>query len=196
MELPQSLLIGSGNHRACYQHPTDKNLCIKVHFPNDNLKNTRNEIRYCNALARQKRKFKILSPYISNYRGQVVTDQGEGYIYDLIRDENGEVSKELEFYLQNKKDDAEFIEQFKNCYQKFKKSAFQVGLICRAIAPDNLALQLDIAGNPKTLVLIDNLGSSSILPLNHYFRSMAKPKVTHRFTQFEAMMQRVYHIAL
>ena len=91
--------VGKGNERACYIHPEDKNKAIKITYENNNRKEskqTKLEVNYYKELEKRRMtNFKHLPKYF----GEVKTDKGAGFVVELVRDYNGEVSKTFEFYL-------------------------------------------------------------------------------------------------
>ena len=91
--------VGKGNERACYIHPEDKNKAIKITYENNNRKEskqTKLEVNYYKELEKRRMtNFKHLPKYF----GEVKTDKGAGFVVELIRDFDGEVSKTFEYYL-------------------------------------------------------------------------------------------------
>ena len=94
LNLDNSLIIGKGANRTCYRHPSDKEKCIKV--PNKSQCETQAlEIQYYELLASNS----IALKHISQYYGEIDTNIGKGYLYELIRDFDGEISKPISDYL-------------------------------------------------------------------------------------------------
>ena len=94
LNLDDSLIIGKGANRTCYRHPSDKEKCIKI--PNNSQCETQAlEIQYYELLASNR----IALKHISQYYGEIDTNVGKGYIYELIRDFDGEISKPISDYL-------------------------------------------------------------------------------------------------
>ena len=79
--LDESLLVGKGANRICYQHPVEREKCIKIP-----------KVSNCQTQALECEYFKLLYTnniswkHLSHYYGEVNTNIGRGYVYELIRD--------------------------------------------------------------------------------------------------------------
>jgi len=93
--LPADLLLAIGNNRRCYYHPDDRNLCVKVVHPDIGEKVNNREKKYYQLL--QKRD--ISWDRLARYQGAVATDQGEGLVFDVVRDYDGSIAKTVDHYL-------------------------------------------------------------------------------------------------
>lgn len=96
IDLDKCKLIGKGRDRACYEHPEDPSLCIKVALQRE--KQSKREIRYLKYL---EKKNKDLSR-ISKFQGLINTNLGKGYIFELAKNHNGLIAPTLTFAIQNK----------------------------------------------------------------------------------------------
>ena len=94
IELSEKYLINTGTNRACYEHPEDKNKCIKIVISGNN-KESLQEIAYYNFLKKRNIKWCCLTEYY----GMVDTNYGAGEVVSLIRDFDGKVSKTLSYYI-------------------------------------------------------------------------------------------------
>jgi len=94
LELSAEQLIARGWHRECYLHPADNNLCVKVEVNGDETE-TRDEQAYYRHLDKRLTD----GQSAPHFHGQVVTNLGNGAIFDLVRDADGEVAKTLAHYL-------------------------------------------------------------------------------------------------
>ena len=88
LQLDDPLLIGRGLHRECYQHPEYGNLCVKVVVAGNSDENRR-ESRYYRQLEARGISWDMLA----RFHGLVDTSRGEGAVFDLVRDFDGEVSR-------------------------------------------------------------------------------------------------------
>ena len=93
LRLNEELLIGRGTLRACYLHPKDENLIIKVALPgrkggaDANLKELKSYRQMCGRHGH--------IDHISHIHGFVATDRGEGLVCDCIRDSSGEIARTI-----------------------------------------------------------------------------------------------------
>lgn len=85
--LTEDLFIGRGYERACYRHPMDRNLCIKVSETGRIPRKQQNpvEFKYHKKLAARN----IDWSHIARCHGWIETDKGKGLVFDLKHDENG-----------------------------------------------------------------------------------------------------------
>ncbi len=88
--------IGEGEDRIVYIHPTDKNKAIKLVKPNRLHKQSEREIKYYNKLLKRKN---ISWKHIPKFYGEISTNKGKGFVVELIRDYDGNISKNLDFYI-------------------------------------------------------------------------------------------------
>jgi GTP cyclohydrolase II len=91
--------IAKGNERACYLHPDDNNKTIKVTYENNirkKSKQSEKEIKYYKEL--QSRGIKNWK-HLPEYFGEVKTNKGDGFVLELVKDYDGEVSKSFAYYL-------------------------------------------------------------------------------------------------
>lgn len=91
--LDDSSLIGCGTLRACYLHPQNDNLIIKVVLPGRGEGDQANRKEL---LSYQKiRQSHAELDHISHCHGFIETDRGAGLICDCIRDYNGAIAKTI-----------------------------------------------------------------------------------------------------
>lgn len=80
--------VGVGAVRECFEHPTDKGKCVKVLLENADPSVFRKEFEIYSAVK------DVLNDFIvSCEKEPVETDKGTGMVYDLLTDDDGEVSK-------------------------------------------------------------------------------------------------------
>ncbi len=170
--------IGRGRHRICYQHPQDNTKCIKVLYnPEDGgKKEVRRELGYYRKRARQIEH----SRAVPDFHGTVKTAHGEGYVFDLVRDYDGSVSKTLGHYIENNALSAREIDRL--LYE------LRNDLIAHNIATMNLKeyniLYRKLSENDGYLVVIDNIGESEFVPVASLFSFLHRRKVDRIIGRF------------
>lgn len=170
--------VGSGRHRDCYFHPHDDNKCIKILYnPADGgVKEVKREMAYYRKRSRQIRQ----SRSVPDFYGKVKTDRGEGYVFDLVRDYDGQISKTLEFYLKS--------QQFSQAFLENKLYDLRNDLVAHNIATMNLKdyniLYRKTDLNEGYLVVIDNIGESEFFPVASLFHFLHRRKVDRIFSRF------------
>lgn len=179
--LNDTLLIGSGNDRNCYQHPDNPLLCIKVENKYSPLthekppKQNNNEFRYYQRF----RNCKDFPPAIPACYGWVDTNEGRGLVFDLIRDADGSVSSPFDKILS-----ASLIEPetAKKLLQELKQQMLAYTIIPSDLALRNMVLQK----TPKSsrLVLIDGIGSRDFIKFAEKVRWIGQRKIQRRWDKF------------
>jgi len=91
--LHDSLLIGCGTLRACYLHPQNGKLIIKVPLPDRVGGDEANRKEFLSYKKIQQSHAEL--DHISHCHGFIDTDRGEGLICDCIRDFNGDIAKTI-----------------------------------------------------------------------------------------------------
>jgi len=93
IRLDDNLLIGRGTLRACYLHPENSALIIKVGLADragGEDANRKEFLSYRNIRQRH-----ATLDHVSHCHGFVDTDRGEGLVCDCIRDSGGEIARTL-----------------------------------------------------------------------------------------------------
>ena len=171
--------VGKGNERACYIHPEDKNKAIKITYENNNRKEskqTKLEVNYYKELEKRRMtNFKHLPKYF----GEVKTDKGAGFVVELIRDFDGEVSKTFEYYL--KKDG---VLKYKKELEEYKQYFLDNCIIFNyGMMPKNILLRKN-SETDFDLVLIDGLGDVSHFTLPNKIPYFARRRISRRWEKF------------
>lgn len=171
--------VGKGNERACYLHPEDNSKAVKITYENNNRKiskQTKIEVAYYNKL--QKRKINNWK-HLPEFYGEVETNKGLGFIVELVRDYDGQVSNTFEYYL--KKDG---IEKYKNELEAYKKYFLDNCIIFNyGMMPKNILLRKNNE-NEFELVLIDGLGDVTYFQLPNKISYFARRKISRRWDKF------------
>lgn len=181
-------MVGKGLHRECYVHPEDERLCVKVVVNGDD-KETKREKAYYKRLTKQNNKFSCLPKYY----GDVKTDKGSGGVFDLIRDADGSVSKTLEYYLESPEVVAENMNEIYDALETLKAELLEQGVVTMTIKPKNIVYQLGEDGKGK-LIIIDNIGSSSLLRPEYFSLFFARKKVMRKWSKFKESLVKNYKI--
>ena len=172
--------IGEGKERACFVHPDDPQKAIKIPTGVTNQQ-TRREIRFYQKL--QKRGGN--DPHIPRFYGLRETNLGQGIVVDLILDQNGTVSKPLNWYLA----EGYPIEDFEPYLDELKQSFLQNLIIFNHdMTIGNLLFQ-KISAVRARLIAIDGLGDVVVIDWFDIFPALVRRKIARRWTRF---IERVY----
>ncbi len=178
----QSSPVGKGVERDCFVHPEDQSKAIKIPFKSHKTQ-TKREVKYYRHL--EKRCFDGFT-HIPKYYGVVDTNHGEGFVVDLIRDDSGEVSKSLKWYLDNGWE----IDSFRAHIDELKSFFINHLVIFNYdMYADNILVQFN-GGKVHRLVLIDGIGDVVLIKILNYIPSLLVQKLIRRWGRFVRNLNR------
>jgi hypothetical protein len=180
IELTQSMCFAKGYHRACYIHPEDENLCIKVSLAADNGE-TESEIKYYRHLQRRGVSWDMLP----RFHGRTDTTIGSGAVFDLIRDDDGEISKSLMEYFKTPELTETIRAGLADAFIGLKNYLIAERIVTRTIKPKNVLYQKRDSGSGR-LFIIDNIGNTDFIRLADYLGAYARMKIARKWQRFEA----------
>ena len=173
-------LVGKGLHRECYVHPQDRDKCIKIIVAGD-LVETRRERAYYQLLAKRNISWRNLA----RYYGETQTTAGRGAVFELIRDDNGAVSKTLQHYLETEQ--TFIIDELTNAMLQLYTYMIEEKVITMTLQAKNICYQRkgkDATNGSGRLVLIDNIGHADFIPLCNHIDYLAVKKIRRRWLRF------------
>jgi serine/threonine protein kinase len=180
IQLSDDLIIGKGRDRICYEHPAIHEQCIKISKKSD--KQSKREMHYFSFL---KNKNTDLSK-ISTFLGVVETNKGLGYAFDLIRDNDGNVSKTLLQSLNTK----EFtIQDIKLQLSNLKEYLITNKICVRDISPSNISCQKTL-GNIN-LFIIDGVSNANANPLTIRFQRLINASIDKAWKGLDRKLARI-----
>lgn len=180
IKLSDSLIIGKGRDRICYEHPSDPEQCIKISIKSN--KQSKREVRYFNYL---KRKQVDLSK-ISICLGKVITNKGLGYSFHLIRDFDGKVSKTLKQCIESR----EFtIQEIQPSLVELKSYLITNKICVRDISPSNISCQK--IHNKINLFIIDGVSNASINPLTIRYKALINAAIEKSWESLNRKLDKI-----
>ncbi|WP_346881181.1 YrbL family protein [uncultured Algibacter sp.] len=179
IQIKKDHYIGEGLARTCYCIPDDNHLCVKIGKPDVEVSHLYKEINYYKKIKHNDIS-KFDYPFYAKYHGEVETNLGTGFVYDLIRDETTQnISLTLRQYLQMEDSpfpDSVFIKGLNRLrHQMIKHKVFVGDLKAR-----NVCVKV-LKNNTVELIVVDGLGHRDFFPLADWFHYFAKKKVSRRF---------------
>ena len=183
INIDKSGLVGKGLHRECYRHPQNKNLCIKVIVAGDGKVNARKESEREKKYYRHLEKRGICWDMIPMYYGDIETNLGLGFVFDLIVDEDGAPSKSLEYYLSSDEETEAHYESLSNSLYLLKDYIFQQRIITMTLQPKNILCQKS-KSEINRLFIADNIGNSDLIPICNYSKYFAQKKMSRKWQRF------------
>ena len=180
--------IGKGKERACFVHPDDPQKAIKISIGSVS-EQSRREIKFYQKLVKRDGD---IDPHIPRFYGLCETNLGQGLVVDLIRDQDGEISRPLNWYLA----EGYPIEDFEPYLDELKKSFLQNLIIFNHdMTVGNLLFQ-KVSDTSARLVAIDGLGDVVALDWLDVFPSLVRRKISRRWTRFIARVYRSREVRL
>ncbi|HPD55907.1 MAG TPA: YrbL family protein [Smithellaceae bacterium] len=182
LNLDSSYFVSKGKHRECYVHPDNKNLLIKILLPSvkgSALTETLREARYYRFLVKKNIPFTMLPAF----HGEVITNRGRGYVFDLIRDFDGSISKSLEYYLTHLPFSEREYGLLDASFDLLREYLMRWKILTMHIQARNIVYQ-KIAPDERRLVIIDDIGNSEFIPVSSYFDFLAQLKIKRKWRRF------------
>ena len=100
IEIRDTHYISEGLARKVYLHPENNDLCIKIGKPGVDIHHLYKEIKYYHKI-KNKDSSKFGYMFYVKYHGEIETNIGTGFVYDLIKDETTKnISLTLRHYLE------------------------------------------------------------------------------------------------
>lgn len=175
MEIPKIILtddlfLGTGMHKTVYAHPTDPQFCIKIlhHTPDPDFER---EMRYRKAIGKRADSLTMLTKYF----GEIETNKGGGYLYERVINFDGTNSKTLLALCEETGLDKKNLPLLEKILLDFKRVYFAENIPLAGIDADNYLVQ-KTAPDEYRVRIIDNIGTSAIIPLAYYFDVFAKKR--------------------
>jgi len=168
--------IGAGQERACYLHPDDATLLVKVQKGESN-RQTRRELALYHRLARRgMNDFE----HIPQFYGEVDTNLGPGFVVDCICDFDGSVSNSLWWHFQRGYPVTEFLPYLQDLrrYLLANQVIFSVDM-----GRFNILFQ-KLTPTRARLVVIDGLGDHAAINWLDNIGYLARRKIRRRWQRF------------
>ncbi len=190
IQLDDFLFVGAGKTRKVYSHPSDFKKCIKIEAHNVlnpvTLKRRKKaairERRYLSRYARKQCDFTQLA----RFWGDVDTNLGPGEIYDLVRDDDGNVAQSLGHYLR----EGMAFEEVKSLLDDLQAYMITNGIIPTDLHVGNVVVQKLDSGNK--LVIVDGIGNPEFLKLADYVKALSTSKIKRRIKRLRNKILRRY----
>jgi hypothetical protein len=169
--------IGTGNERDTYIHPGDPRKCIKICKKKRPIQTDR-EVAYFKKLQRRK---DLSWTHLPRFFETIPTNKGSGMVVEVIRDYDGQISKNLTHYLST----GLSLNHFRAELDQLKAYLVEHCIIFNYdMSADNLLYQRIDEENGR-LMVIDGLGDTVFIPLLNLFKSHVTKKILRRWERFE-----------
>lgn len=186
IELDPTAPIGRGLHRECFVHPHNPGQCLKIVVAGSSDENRR-EAKYYAQLAGRGISWEMLT----RFHGLVPTNLGEGAIFDLVRDHDGQVSQTLAHYLDSAQLASLHAPALARALAALQAYLLRNRIITMTLKAKNILFQRSSETDGK-LVIVDNVGNSDFIPLADYSGFLARRKIRRKWRRFEQNLLRLY----
>lgn len=177
LTLSEDLLLGEGMGRKCYIHPKDKRLCIKI--PSQRAKRSaQREINYFKRLHKRGKSFEMLA----DHKGDVATNMGEGNLYELVRDYDGNISKNLEYYFSL--NDENITSKILELIENLRLYLIREYILFSDLDMDNILVKKENKDDYK-LFVIDGIGDNNQIQFLEYFPLFGIKRCVKKWDKFK-----------
>ena len=179
IEIKDKDYIAEGLARKVYYHPYNNDLCIKIGKPEINKQHLYKEINYYDKIKnKDTSKFKYF--FYVKYLGEVETNLGNGFVYNLIKDETSQnISLTLRHYLEMS-DSPISDEQIIEGLERLKSEMIRHKVFVGDLRARNICVKI-LMDNTIELIVIDGIGHRDFFPLADWFEFFSRKKVERRF---------------
>ena len=170
LTLSDEFFIGMGGRQKTFIHPLDPSKCVKIAY-SGNVKDVEKELRY-RRICEDHLKNSLL---ITKYFGTVQTNFGTGYVYERVRDYDGNTSKDLGVFLRDADVGKIPVQTVENVLMKFKEDFLRECIV----TVDRNTANFMVQESPKGVYqvrIVDNIGTPVLIPLVYYFHFAAEWK--------------------
>ncbi|MDR1613952.1 MAG: hypothetical protein LBS26_00065 [Campylobacteraceae bacterium] len=185
--LSDEYFVGKGLAKKCFIHPKNSALCIKIPYTKGGKREMNRELKYINLLKERG----VEGDILPKYYGSVSTNIGTGYLFELIKDYDGKVSQNLIDYLTS---DFLLETNFSTLVDKLKalkEKMLSNKIITMGLFPGNFLLRKD-SENSYNIVLINDMGSAALIPVEYYFTVAAHARIKRKWDKFADCLVRKY----
>ena len=169
-------LVGSGKERNCFVHPSEPHIAIKINRGEVKKQMSRELKFYRTQLKRKNSNCK----HIPQYFGEIETNYGEGHMFELVRDFDGNISKSLLEYLE----EGVPLNGFESDLRILKQSLLGEQIIFNHDMYSGNILYKKTSEEEGYLVVIDGLGDTVLINWLNLFKRHRIKKIKRRWELF------------
>lgn len=145
------------------------------------------EINYIDVLNRRHKDYSILPQYF----GKVNTNLGTGYVFEIIRDYNGNKTQTLEDFITSLTLFAENFDLIVHLLKNLKDELYKNEIITMVLFPENILFQ-KVDKNTYRVRIVNDMGSAVLIPLEYHFKYFAHTKILRRWKMFLDVLRNKY----
>ena len=172
-------LLFIGGNKNVYQHPSDLNKCVKISIKKPDL-DIQLELEFRETCIERAENSKLIPQYF----GEIETNLGTGYMFELIRDFDGSISRPLDQILKTDYDPREILKLL----EEFENQCLEECLVLRDREPWNLLVQR-IDESQKRIRVIDGMGTTAKIPLPYFSKKITRLRERKHWREFMEKLQ-------
>ena len=180
IEIDESLTVAQGANRTCYRHPEDFNKCIKI----PKINGLTAQLLECEYLQKQVSK-NISWKHMSRYYGEIETNLGKGYVYELIRDYNKAISLPFSYYFEKISRMDIPLKNLLRSLGELKEYLLENEIIVKSVKPYNILFKR-INQKDGIAVIVDNIGHhNNRIHISDHISFLARKDIKNKWEKFE-----------
>jgi hypothetical protein len=119
---------------------------------------------------------------IADHKGDVATNIGKGNIYELVRDHDGQISQNLEYYLSLR--DKNITSKMVKLIEELRVYLKDQYILFSDLDVDNILVKKDSVNSHK-LIVIDGIGDNNQIPLLEYIKPLGVKRCVKKWDLFK-----------
>ncbi len=179
IRLSDSNFLGKGRKRIVYIHPDNSDKCIKISKRKRNNKNIRRELSCFANLKKDNISWNMMIKYYE----KVQTNKGVGYVFDLVKDFDGNISETLDSYF-NDYNKFILIPDIIKKITNLKKYVFNNKIIFDDPNLKNI-LYKKISEDDGVFIIVDGVENTEFIPISTYINYFRKKKIIRCLNKFD-----------
>lgn len=177
--LTEKDFFSKGSHKKCYLYPGHPQYCIKIPYNKGGIKDIKREVFYLTHILKQHGPQSGILPH---FFGKIHTNLTDGYVFEMIRDFDGKISQNIEVWLATPHTHDQLL-ALRHALLMMRDSMLQHNIISMSIYSENILYQKTDPQHFR-LMLINDMGSSEIIPLEYFITPLAKSKIKRYWNRF------------
>lgn len=169
VKIVQKDFLGKGGTKMVYRHPENPDLCIK--FPKERRRALHGLLREIKYLKRHQDALPFLAPYL----GEIQCDMGTGYLYEVVKNEDGSPSTGIGEHLHRLDKDV-LGEKIKIIYQQLVAEH----AVVNDLQFNNIFVKEKKSGD-YDLCLVDGFGNTDYIKICDYSKFFLLKKLHRKF---------------
>ncbi|MDR2099719.1 MAG: hypothetical protein LBP40_02675 [Campylobacteraceae bacterium] len=185
--LGDEYFVGQGLAKQCFVYPKNDALCVKIPYNEGGVLEIKRELKYINML----RKRGVECDILPIYYGEISTNMGIGHLFWLVRDYDGKISQSLYYYLKSNIILEANFTSLLIALKELKEKILANEIITMGLFAGNFLCKRE-SENTLKIILINDLGSAALIPIEYWFSFAARARVKRKWKKFIDYLSKKY----